>query len=94
MGIVAWLVFGLIAGAVAQVIMPGNDAGSRGFGGIVITIVIGIIGAVIGGFIGTELLNYGSVTGFNLRSFVIAVVGAVVLLAIWRAVSGGSRRLA
>ncbi len=93
MGILAWLIFGLIAGAVAQVIMPGDDAGGRGLGGILITIVIGIVGAVLGGFIGTAL-GFGNVTGFNFSSFVIAVVGAVVLLAIWRAISGGSRRLA
>ena len=93
MGILAWLIFGLLAGAVAQVIMPGNDAGGRGFVGVVITIVIGIAGAIIGGFIGTAL-GFGDVSGFNFSSFVIAVVGAIVLLAVWRAISGGNRRLA
>lgn len=92
MGILAWLIFGLVAGAVAQLIMPGPDAGGGGgLSGILITIVIGIAGAVIGGFIGTAL-GFGSVSGFNFSSFVIAVVGAIVLLAVWRALSGGARR--
>ena len=90
MGILAWLLFGLLAGAVAQVIMPGDDAGGGGFFGILITIVIGIAGAIIGGFIGTAL-GFGDVTGFNLSSFVIAVIGAIVLLAVWRAIAGGGR---
>lgn len=93
MGILAWLIFGLIAGAIAQLIVPGDDAGGRGLGGIVMTILIGIVGAIIGGFIGTAL-GYGSVTGFNVSSFLIAVVGAVVFLFLWRAVSGGRHRLA
>lgn len=94
MGILAWILFGLIAGALAKLIMPGNDPGGGGFGGIVITVLIGIAGAIIGGFIGTAL-GFGEVTGFNLSSFLIAIVGAIVLLAIWRAVAGGrGRRLA
>jgi len=74
MGILSWIVFGLIAGALAKVVMPGNDPG-----GIIITIVIGIVGAVIGGFVGT-LIGFGDVTGFDLRSLVVAVGGGVVLL--------------
>jgi uncharacterized membrane protein YeaQ/YmgE (transglycosylase-associated protein family) len=80
MGIIAWIVFGLIAGAIAKMIMPGKDPG-----GIIITIIIGIVGAVIGGFIGTTL-GYGDVTGFNFGSFVIAVLGAIVLLILYRMV--------
>ena len=63
-GILAWIVFGLIAGAIAQVIMPGNDPGSRSFGGWIITMFIGIVGAVLGGVIGSAL-GYGGVSGFN-----------------------------
>jgi uncharacterized membrane protein YeaQ/YmgE (transglycosylase-associated protein family) len=79
MGVLTWILFGLIAGAVAKFIMPGKDPG-----GCLGTVVIGILGAVIGGFVGTELLNIGSVTGFNLRSFGIAILGAIILLILYR----------
>jgi uncharacterized membrane protein YeaQ/YmgE (transglycosylase-associated protein family) len=74
MGILAWIVFGLIAGALAKFIMPGDDPG-----GFIMTTIIGIVGAVIGGFIAVQL-GWGDVTGFDLRSFVIAIVGALILL--------------
>jgi uncharacterized membrane protein YeaQ/YmgE (transglycosylase-associated protein family) len=73
-GILAWIVFGLIAGALAKFIMPGNDPG-----GFIVTTIIGILGAVIGGFIGVQL-GFGDVTGFDVRSFVIAIVGTLILL--------------
>jgi uncharacterized membrane protein YeaQ/YmgE (transglycosylase-associated protein family) len=79
MGIAAWILFGLIAGAVAKFIMPGKDPG-----GCIGTIIIGILGSVIGGFVGTELFDFGTVTGFNLRSFGIAILGAIILLALYR----------
>lgn len=78
MGILSWIVFGLIAGLIGRAIMPGRDPG-----GFVITTVIGILGAVLGGFVGTQL-GWGQVTGFDLRSFGIAIVGAVLLLALFR----------
>ena len=78
MGILSWIIFGLIAGALAKLIVPGKDPG-----GVIITIVIGIIGAVIGGFVGT-FLGFGQVTGFNLGSMAIAVCGAVILLVLYR----------
>lgn len=78
MGILSWLLFGLIAGALAKLIMPGDDPG-----GFIITILIGIGGAVVGGFIGT-LLGFGNVTGFNFGSFMIAIIGALVLLFLYR----------
>ena len=74
MGIFSWIVFGLIAGAIAKLIMPGNDPE-----GILLTIVLGIIGAVMGGYIGTAL-GYGSISGFDIRSLIIAIVGALILL--------------
>lgn len=80
MGIILWIIFGLIAGAVAKFIMPGDDPG-----GFIITILIGIAGALVGGFISTTL-GFGSVSGFNFGSFVIAILGAVLLLAIYRKV--------
>jgi uncharacterized membrane protein YeaQ/YmgE (transglycosylase-associated protein family) len=77
MGILAWIVLGLIAGVLAKLIMPGRDPG-----GIIVTIIIGIVGAVIGGFVASAL-GLGAVTGLNLGSIVIAIVGALILLAIY-----------
>lgn len=87
MGILAWIIFGLIAGAVAHLIMPGEDPGGSGFVGIVITILIGIAGAIVGGFIGAAL-GFGGVTGFDLGSFLIAIGGALLLLILWRVIGG------
>ncbi|WP_322795180.1 GlsB/YeaQ/YmgE family stress response membrane protein [Tepidiforma sp.] len=84
MGILAWLVFGLIAGAIAKLLMPGDDPGKGGFGGIVVTIAIGIVGAVIGGFIGTAI-GWGSVNAFDIRSFGLAILGGVIFLWLLRA---------
>lgn len=78
MGILSWAIFGLIAGALAKWIMPGKDPG-----GIFITMLLGIAGAIVGGFVGS-ILGLGSVTGFNLGSFAIAVAGALLLLWAYR----------
>jgi len=78
MGIIAWVVFGLIAGAIARFIMPGKQPV-----GIVATILVGVGGAVVGGLIGTQL-GFGKVSGFNFGSFAIAVVGALVLLYVYQ----------
>src|ERR1043165_2163686 len=78
MGIISWIVFGLVAGALAKVIMPGKDPG-----GVIVTILIGIAGAVVGGFIG-NMLGFGRVSGFEIRSFGIAILGAIILLSLYR----------
>ena len=83
MGILAWLLFGLIAGAIAQLLLPGDDPGGRGGLGVIITVVIGIVGAFVGGLIGS-VLGFGGVTEFDIRSMLIAIVGALVLLVAWR----------
>ena len=82
MGIIAWIVFGLLAGWVAKMLVPGRDPQ-----GCIITMVIGVLGAVIGGFIGSWL-GFGAVTGFNLKSFLIAVVGSILLLALYQLLRG------
>src|SRR6266480_655755 len=74
MGIVTWIVRGLVAGLLAKIVMPGKDPG-----GIIVTILLGIGGALVGGFIGTRL-GFGNISGFDLRSVAIAGGGAVLLL--------------
>ena len=81
MSIIAWIVLALIAGAIAKAIMPGNDPG-----GLIVTMLIGIVGAFIGGFLGNTLMGK-DLSGFSLWSLVLAVVGALVLLWIYRMVT-------
>ncbi|HSF41178.1 MAG TPA: GlsB/YeaQ/YmgE family stress response membrane protein [Thermoanaerobaculia bacterium] len=85
MGLLSWIVFGLIAGAIAKFLTPGRDPG-----GCIITIIVGIVGSVLGGMIATWL-GYGGISGFDFRSFVIAVLGAILLLFLWRMISGRRR---
>ena len=80
MGMLTWIILGLVVGVIAKLIMPGKDPG-----GFVITIILGMVGAFVGGFISSSL-GFGSVTGFDIRSLLIAVGGAVVLLIIYRVV--------
>lgn len=93
LSIIGWILFGLIAGLIAKAVMPGRDPG-----GTFITILLGIAGAVVGGWVGSALFGYGrgadgdiSSPGF-LMSLVLSVVGAVVLLAIYRLATGRSMR--
>lgn len=81
MGIGSWIIFGLIAGVLAKTIMPGKKPQ-----GCIITIVLGILGAMIGGFIGVRI-GWGTANGFDLRSFGLAVGGAVLLLFVYQGVS-------
>lgn len=85
MDILLWIVFGLVVGIVAKFLMPGNDPG-----GIFITIILGIVGAMLGGWVGRVLGFYreGEPAGF-----LMAVVGAVIVLAIYRLVAPGRARL-
>ena len=80
MNIVAWIIFGAIAGWIASMIMK-TDAEQ----GAIANIVVGILGAVIGGFL-MQMIGGSGVTGFNITSFLVAIVGAVILLAIYKAV--------
>lgn len=87
MGILAWIVFGLIAGVIAKLIMPGKDPG-----GFIVTILLGVAGALVGGFIGSAL-GFGGVEGFDFGSFLIAVLGAILLLVIYRMMTGRKRHV-
>ncbi|SPP31079.1 hypothetical protein ARAF_0186 [Arsenophonus endosymbiont of Aleurodicus floccissimus] len=74
MGILSWVIFGLIAGIIAKWVMPGAYNM-----GIIMTIILGIVGAVVGGYIST-FFGKGKVDGFNLSSFIVSVIGAIVVL--------------
>ena len=79
MNVFAWILFGLLAGGIAKFIMPGKDPG-----GCLLTIIIGIVGSLIGGFIGTRVFGLGPVTSFNLQSLGLAILGAFLLLLVFR----------
>jgi uncharacterized membrane protein YeaQ/YmgE (transglycosylase-associated protein family) len=82
MGILSWIIFGLIAGAIAKFLTPGRDPG-----GCIITMIIGIVGALLGGWVAT-LFGFGGISGFDFRSLVIAILGSILLLFLWRLISG------
>ena len=88
MGIIAWIVLGALAGFIANLIMGGG-------GGLIMMIVLGIVGAVVGGFIAGNVLGIADITGFNLSSLLVAVFGAIVVIFVVRAVTsrGASRRV-
>lgn len=94
MGLIAYIILGLLAGLIAKAIMPGKDPG-----GAIITILLGIVGSFIGGLLGGMLLGYGGVDeagnmnspGFFMR-LILAVVGALIVLAVYRLIKGKSLR--
>lgn len=83
MGILGWIVLGLLAGAIAKFIMPGRDPG-----GIIVTTLIGIVGALLGGFLGSALFNTDIGSFFELQTWLLAIGGALILLLVYRLVTG------
>lgn len=81
MGIFTWIILGLVVGVLAKLLLPGDDPG-----GFVVTILLGVAGALLGGYAGS-LLGVGSVTGFNMVSILLAIGGSIVLLLIYRLVA-------
>jgi uncharacterized membrane protein YeaQ/YmgE (transglycosylase-associated protein family) len=81
MSIIGWIVVGLIAGAVAKMLMPGDDPG-----GIIVTVLLGIAGAIVGGFIAVALGISNGVDDFDIGTFVLAILGSMLLLFIYRIV--------
>jgi uncharacterized membrane protein YeaQ/YmgE (transglycosylase-associated protein family) len=82
-GIAAWILFGLIAGVIAKLLMPGRDPG-----GCIVTILLGVAGAFVGGFLYEQLTGTPQYTQFDLGSMVTAIVGAMLLLFAYRVVVG------
>jgi uncharacterized membrane protein YeaQ/YmgE (transglycosylase-associated protein family) len=85
--IIGWIIFGLIAGAIAKLIMPGKDPG-----GMFVTMLFGIAGALLGGFIGRTLWGSTGVNDWGIGSFALAIGGAILLLALYRLVKGRGLR--
>jgi uncharacterized membrane protein YeaQ/YmgE (transglycosylase-associated protein family) len=83
MSILGYIVLGLIIGALAKLVMPGRDPG-----GIIVTMVIGIVGAILGGLVGNLLFGVGLEGFFSLQTWLLALIGSVVVLAAYRALSG------
>ena len=85
LGILSWIIFGLVAGAIAKLLHPGEDPG-----GCLMTIALGIAGAILGGYLGTWL-GWGVVSGFEVRSLALAVLGSILILVAYRLLSSRRR---
>lgn len=87
MGIIAWILIGLLAGAIAKLLLPGKDPG-----GIIITMLIGIVGGLLGGWLGKVIFGVDSIDGFfDLSTWIAAIVGSLILLVLYRLVTGNRR---
>jgi uncharacterized membrane protein YeaQ/YmgE (transglycosylase-associated protein family) len=87
MGIIAWIVLGLLAGLIAKAVLPGSDPG-----GLIATTLLGVAGALLGGFL-ARALDLGDIEDFwDLETWLVAIGGSILVLLIWRAVAGGRTR--
>lgn len=88
MGVISWIVIGLLAGLIAKALTPGRDPG-----GLIVTMLIGIAGGLLGGWLGKQIFGIDSIDGFfDLSTWIAAVVGSIILLLIYRAFTGGRSR--
>jgi uncharacterized membrane protein YeaQ/YmgE (transglycosylase-associated protein family) len=78
MGIIAWIILGAIAGWITNMIMGGGE-------GVLMTIILGIVGALVGGYLAGSVLGIADVTGLNIESIIVAVVGAIIVVLVYRA---------
>jgi uncharacterized membrane protein YeaQ/YmgE (transglycosylase-associated protein family) len=81
MGIIAWIVLGAIAGFITNLIMGGGE-------GAILTVVLGIVGAVVGGYLAGTVFKVADVTGINIESIVVAVIGAIIVVSVYRMIGG------
>jgi len=86
-GIIGWIVLGLIAGAIAKAILPGRQGG-----GWIVTLILGVVGALLGGFIGSAIFGIGLEGFFDITTWLLAIGGAIIVLLIYGLVTRGSRR--
>ncbi|MGW0565115.1 GlsB/YeaQ/YmgE family stress response membrane protein [Streptomyces sp. NPDC003016] len=88
MGIIAWIIIGLLAGLIAKALLPGKDPG-----GIIITMLIGVAGGLLGGWLGKVIFGVDSIDGFfELSTWIAAIVGSLILLVLYRLITGGRNR--
>ena len=87
MGIIAWIILGLVAGAIAKAILPGTQGG-----GWIVTLILGVVGALLGGFIGSTVFGIGLEGFFSIETWLLAIGGAIVVLLIYGLVTRGARR--
>lgn len=87
MGIIGWIILGLVAGAIAKAILPGSQGG-----GWIITLVLGVVGALLGGFLGSVLFNAPLQDFFSIQTWLLAIGGSIVVLLIYGLVTRGSRK--
>ena len=87
MGILGWIVLGLVAGAIAKLMLPGRQGG-----GWIITLILGIVGALLGGFLGSVLFNAPLQDLFSLQTWLLAIGGSIIVVLIYGLVTRGSRR--
>jgi uncharacterized membrane protein YeaQ/YmgE (transglycosylase-associated protein family) len=85
MGIISWIVLGAIAGFLANLVVGGRE-------GLIGTVLLGILGALLGGYVAATIFHKGDVTGVNIESIAIAVLGAILVLFVWRALTGSRQR--
>ncbi|THJ65175.1 GlsB/YeaQ/YmgE family stress response membrane protein [Arthrobacter echini] len=83
MGIFGWLILGLLAGAIAKLILPGKQGG-----GWIITLILGVVGALLGGFIGSAVFGVGVDEFFDLSTWLLAIGGSLIVLLIWGLITG------
>jgi len=88
MGIIGWIILGLVAGAIAKFILPGRQGG-----GWIITLVLGVVGALLGGFIGRTIFNADVDEFFSISTWLLAILGSLIVLVIYGLITGrkGSR---
>jgi len=89
MGFIGWIILGLVAGAIAKAILPGKHGG-----GWLVTLILGVVGALLGGFLASAIFGVDLGGFFDIRTWVIAILGSIVVLLIYGLVTGGSRRRA
>ncbi|SDH95387.1 GlsB/YeaQ/YmgE family stress response membrane protein [Agrococcus jejuensis] len=86
MGIIGWIVLGLVAGAIAKLILPGKQGG-----GWIVTLILGIVGALLGGFLGSVLFNAPLEDFFSIQTWLLAIGGSIIVLLIYGLLTRGSR---
>jgi uncharacterized membrane protein YeaQ/YmgE (transglycosylase-associated protein family) len=87
MSFLAFLILGLIAGAIAKLILPGRQGG-----GWFVTLLLGVVGALLGGWIGSLIFGVGLENFWDLSTWLLAIAGAIIVLLIWGLITRGSRR--